>query len=82
MQRDVYTHAETAKFFNDNFINYKIDIDKNEGPDIKLIYDITTIPTLLWLDSKGRIIHKKEGACYHTELTKSAETAIKKYKNL
>ena len=81
MQRDVYTHQETAQYFNDNFINYKVDIDLNEGPDLKLIYEITTIPTLLWLDSRGRVIYRKEGACYHKELLKNAEIALQKAKN-
>jgi thiol:disulfide interchange protein len=81
MQRDVYTHQETAQYFNDNFINYKVDVDQNEGPDLKLIYDITTIPTLLWLDSRGRVIYRKEGACYHKELMKNAEIALQKAKS-
>ena len=76
MQRDVYTHAETADYFNGTFINYMVDIDTLEGPDIKLIYDIHTIPTLLWLDAKGRVIHKKEGAAYHRELLTNAQTAL------
>lgn len=78
MQRDVYTHKETAQFFNENFINYKVDIELNEGPDLKLIYNIKTIPTLLWLDEKGREIYRKEGACYHSELLNNASIALQK----
>lgn len=78
MQRDVYTHDQTATFFNEHFLNYMVDIDTAEGPDIKLIYDIHVIPTLLWLDSKGRVVHKKEGACYHKELIENAQIALEK----
>ncbi len=81
MQRDVYTHDATGNYFNEHFINYMIDIDSAEGPDLKLIYDVNVIPTLLWLDSKGRVIHKKEGACYHLDLITNAEIAIKKASN-
>jgi thiol-disulfide isomerase/thioredoxin len=76
MQRDVYSHKPTADFFNDNFVNHIVDIAKDEGPDLKIMYDIKVIPTLLWLDSRGRVIHRKEGAAYHAELIKNAETAI------
>jgi thiol:disulfide interchange protein len=76
MQRDVYTEQNTADFFNSNFVNYMVDIQKGEGPDLKLIYDIKALPTLLWLDSKGRVVHRKEGAAYHAELLKNAETAL------
>ena len=81
MQRDVYTHQETAAYFNDHFINYMVDADTLEGPDLRLIYDIKTIPTLLWLDNKGRVVHKKEGACYHAELIRNAEIALQSKKN-
>jgi thiol-disulfide isomerase/thioredoxin len=76
MQRDVYTHRPTASFFNQNFINHIVDIDKGEGPDLKLIYDIKVIPTLLWLDGRGRVVHRREGAAYHAELIKNAEDAM------
>ncbi len=81
MQRDVYTHLETAAYFNEHFINYMVDADTLEGPDLRLIYDIKTIPTLLWLDNKGRVVHKKEGACYHAELIRNAEIALQTKKN-
>lgn len=77
MQRDVYTHKETAAFFNDNFISYMVDMESGEGPDLKLIYEINTLPTLLWLDSNGRVVHRKEGACYQEELIKNARIALK-----
>jgi len=77
MQRDVYTHKETAAFFNEHFISYMVDMETGEGPDLKLIYDIKMVPTLLWLDSKGRVLVRKEGACYHEELLGLAATALK-----
>ncbi len=77
MQRDVYNNDETASFFNSNFVNYMVDVESGEGPDLKLIYDINILPTLLWLDSKGRVLLKKEGACYNSELMKQAQNALK-----
>ena len=72
---------EITAYFNDHFINYMVDADTLEGPDLRLIYDIKTIPTLLWLDNKGRVVHKKEGACYHAELIRNAEIALQTKKN-
>lgn len=76
MQRDVYTNKEVGSFFNTNFINYIVDIDKKEGPDLKLIFDIKVIPTLLWLDGKGRVVHRHEGAQYHRDLLANAQKAL------
>ncbi|MFZ1750614.1 MAG: thioredoxin family protein, partial [Saprospiraceae bacterium] len=78
MQRDVYTENTIADFFNENFINYMVDVEKAEGPDLKLIFDVKVIPTLLFLDYRGRVLHRYEGAAYNTELLKNARLALAK----
>ncbi|MBK9734893.1 MAG: thioredoxin family protein [Saprospiraceae bacterium] len=80
MQRDVYTHQSTADFFNDNFVNYMVDVELEEGPDLKFIYDVHSLPTLLFLDAKGRVIHRTEGGKYHSELIENARIALEKAK--
>lgn len=80
MKKDVYSHDETAGFFNRNFVNHYVDIDEDEGPDIKLIYDIHELPTLLILDAKGRVVAMHNGALYHKDLVEFAEAAIEKYR--
>ncbi len=76
MDEDVFTHQETADFMNEHFVNYKIDAEKNEGPDIQIIYNIQAYPTLLFLDSKGKVILEKMGVAYHTELIELANQAL------
>ena len=76
MDEDVFTHQETADFMNKHFVNYKIDAEKNEGPDIQVIYNIQAYPTLLFLDSKGKVIVQKIGAAYQTELIELAKSAL------
>jgi len=75
MDRDVFSHEETAEIFNKDFISYKVDAEKGEGPDLSLIYNVSRYPTLLFLDSKGRVLARKEGVAYHNELLKLAEEA-------
>jgi thiol:disulfide interchange protein len=78
MQRDVYTNPNTASFINQNFVSHMVDIQKGEGPDLKVIYDIQVIPTLLWLDSKGHVLHRHEGALYDAGLINACELALSK----
>ncbi len=78
MKRDVYTHKETAEFFNKNFINHLVDVEKEEGPDLKVIYQIKSYPTLLILDNKGRTLARHEGAYYHRDLIKFAQSVLDK----
>ena len=76
MDEDVFTHKETADFLNEHFISYKIDAEKENGPDMKFLYEVKSIPTLLFMDTKGRVLVRKEGAAYHSELTALAKQAL------
>lgn len=78
MDEDVFTNQTTADIINDNFISYKVDAEKGNGPDLNLIYGVTQYPTLLFVDSRGRILEKGEGAHYHTQLIELANSAIEK----
>jgi len=68
MDEDVFTDPDMADFLNDNFINYKINAEEGGGPDLSVIFEVKAYPTLLFLDHKGRVILRKQGAAYHTEL--------------
>lgn len=78
MDKDVFTDKQIGNLFNENFINLKIDGEKGNGPNIIALYGVTVYPTLLFLDEKGRVLERKEGAAYHTELEELANNAIAK----
>lgn len=77
MKRDVYTNEEIAAYFNENFINYLVDIEKGEGPDLKLIFEVKTYPTLLFIDAKGRQMLRKESALSMEGLKNFGVSAIR-----
>jgi thioredoxin-related protein len=76
MDEEVFTHQETADIINKDFVSYKVDAEKNNGPIISFNYDVTKYPTLLFLDSKGRVLERKDGAVYHRELLTLAKNAL------
>ena len=56
MEREVYTDPKVAKYFNQKFISYKIDMEKGEGPDLsKKLTSIDGYPSLLFFDSNGNL---------------------------
>ena len=62
MDQYVYTQDELAFYFNHNFINYKINADGTyHETEIANRYGITTFPTLLFIDGKGKIMKRHEG---------------------
>ena len=61
MAQETFTHTKLGNYFNRNFINYKQDGEKNDGPELMKKFDITTVPTFLFLDGEGKLVLKLHG---------------------
>ena len=62
MAANVFTVDSVGEYYNKNFINYKFDMEKGEGPDFASKYRVTAYPTLLYLTSDGKVLHRVMGA--------------------
>ena len=63
MEKKVFTDEMLGKFFNEHFINIKVEMEKDaEGPELARKYRVTGYPTLLFIDQSERIISKQIGA--------------------
>jgi thioredoxin 1 len=78
MDKEVFTHSPTADFFNKNFISYKVNIEKNNGETLKLLYDISVLPTLLFLDANGKVLVKQQNSVTISGLKALANQALSK----
>jgi|YNPMSStandDraft_1061717.scaffolds.fasta_scaffold00255_17 thiol-disulfide isomerase/thioredoxin len=63
LAKNVFTNNNVGNFYNNNFINYKLDMEKGEGKEFAKKYNISAFPTLLFLDAKGNIQHRYVGSC-------------------
>lgn len=61
MERNVFTDKDVAEFYNKNFINARIDMEKGEGREIAAKYGIRSYPTLLFLNGEGEVVGKELG---------------------
>ncbi|MCX7861650.1 MAG: thioredoxin family protein [Bacteroidales bacterium] len=59
----VFTNAHIGNFYNQNFVNYTLDMEKGEGKEFAKKYGIHAYPTLLFIDFKGNVQHRYVGAC-------------------
>jgi len=76
MDQDVFTDKKVKAFFDKNFISYKVNAEKGNGVNLATIFEVRAYPTLLFLDDKGRVVQKKEGALYPTGLLEFAQSAL------
>jgi len=57
-----FMNEEVGELFNEKFINLKIDCEKDaDGPEISRMYKILAYPTLLIIDSEGKLIKQVVG---------------------
>jgi thiol-disulfide isomerase/thioredoxin len=76
MAKKTFTQEEVGNFFNKNFINVKLDMEKEPGLSLKTTFGVTAYPTLLVIDAKQNIIHKSVGALQKEALLKFANEAL------
>lgn len=62
MDQRVFSQPEVGTFYNENFINVKLDMEKRGNLDLVSQWNIFGFPTFLFLHPNGDIIHKIIGA--------------------
>jgi thiol:disulfide interchange protein len=81
MAKNVFTQAAVANKFNTSFINYMLDAEKGEGIKLAEKYQVAGFPTYLFVDSRGNVVYKIEGALPAEKFIAEADKALQKYKD-
>ncbi len=80
MDRNVFTLNEVADFYNSNFVNVKMEMEKDEfGPELAEKYGIKAYPTYLFLDHTGEVVFEGSGYTEAEPFIKYGKEALKKY---
>jgi len=62
MDRNTFSDGDVGKFFNEKFINLKVDMEKSvDGPMLSRMFRVTAYPTFLWVDSEGKLVKREMG---------------------
>lgn len=81
MQARVFPDKKVGDFFNENFINVKVDMEQGEGPSIALKYPVRGYPTLFFIDPKsGKIVNQALGYKSTEQLIQIGEQTQQKKK--
>lgn len=76
MAKTTFVDQKVGDFFNANFINLKIDMEKGHGLTFRNDYPVSAFPTLMFLNGKGEIVHKTTGAKDVDQIIEFAKKAM------
>lgn len=76
MDDEVFALSSTSRMVNRNFVSYKINAEKDNGPNLATIFEVYAYPTLLFLDADGNILERKDGSLSNSQFLNMAESAI------
>ncbi len=61
MEQTVFKNDTIGRFYNQNFINLSFNTDSSDGKAISKKYGVTFLPTFLFLDANGNLLHRSFG---------------------
>lgn len=79
MAKSVFTDKSVGAFFNDRFVNVKMDMEKGEGRQLAQTYQVRAYPTLLFVDGEGKVVHKALGARQVADFIELGKAALKRF---
>lgn len=79
MAKHVFTQASVGEFFNTNFINLKLDMEKTDGISFGREYPVSAYPTLFFIAPDGTVISKVKGGQKAEQLVEHGKKAMLGY---
>ena len=76
MAQTTFVDPEVAVFFNEKFINVKVDMEKGEGKELKDRYHVKAYPTLNFINTEGAMVHCVVGGMDVKELLEQGNVAL------
>jgi thiol-disulfide isomerase/thioredoxin len=82
MAKNIFTNDTVADFYNAQFVNVEMDMEKGEGLELAKKYGIQAYPTMLYLNSNGEVMHRTCGSAPVQAFVDMGKTALDPNKQL
>lgn len=80
LKKNTFPNKEAGEFFNKNFINIAVDMEKGEGPFLSNKFSVSAYPTLIIADADGNIITYAKGYMTPKQLLEFGNFGLAKVK--
>lgn len=78
MAKYEFTQESLGEFYNENFINLKLDMEKSDGRTFDAQYPVSAYPTMFFLDGEGNVVLRIKGARKASQLIDLGKEAMSK----
>ena len=78
LKATTFKNNKVAEFYNSNFINVAIDMEKGQGPALAAQWGLRAYPTLIIFNAKGKPVYGTEGFMRPDDLIKFGVQALNK----
>lgn len=76
MAAKVFPQEQVGSYFNANFVNMKIDMEKPENAEFAGKYPVSAYPTLFFIEASGKVVQKAVGAKNVEQLLEFAQKIV------
>jgi thiol:disulfide interchange protein len=81
LEQEVFTQKPTYSYLNKNFINYSVDFASESGKRIASIFEVSTLPTIIFVNPQGVLLERKTNGITHSSITTLGDAALKTFKS-
>lgn len=82
LKATTFKNKNAATFYNQNFINVALDMEKGNHPQLAQQWGMRAYPTLIIFDSKGKIVLNTVGFITAKDLIRFGEEALRRRKDI
>ena len=61
MDRTTFKDEDVTNYYNENFVNLKMDMEKGKGPSFAQMHSVRGYPSFLFLNAGGTLVHRSMG---------------------
>jgi thioredoxin 1 len=82
LKATTFKNKEAAAFYNQNFVNVALDMERGNNPQLAQQWGMRAYPTLIILDNKGKIVLNTVGFITAKDLLRFGKEALSRRKSI
>jgi thioredoxin 1 len=77
LKKYTFSNDKVGAYFNEHFINVSLDGENAEGATVASIYNVSSYPSLFFINGDGKVVSKEVGYFNPNEIIKLGELVVK-----